>query len=180
MEKKKKTLTASGHGHQLPGHGHLGKCHATLLTSGQTGHGPYGQLPRDSVASQMMPVLLLRLPCRNMSQQSYGIRGATRGPRRCELCGWAACARWAQQGRNSTAASSPFPSHPSQDGAAGLVTGSKSRCHQSPVTTLCSVKQWRRESEVLAAGKGGAGAHSVPSRKVGHLPQKPSHGGTPA
>lgn len=129
-------LTASGR--KLPGHSHLGKGHATLLTSRQAGHWTHGQLPRDTIAPQLMPVLLLRLPCRSMSQHSYGTPSVTQGPRCPELAGChgrAACARPAWRGRNSAATSRQFP--PKQGlcgenltdtirtGAAGLVTDSK-------------------------------------------------------
>jgi len=72
---------------KLPGHSHLGEGHAALLTSRQAGHGTHGQLPRDAVAPQLMPVLLLRLPCRSMSQHSCGMPGVTPGPRRREPSG---------------------------------------------------------------------------------------------
>lgn len=109
-------LTASGR--KLPGHSHLGKGHATLLTSRQAGHGTHSQLPRDAVAPQLMPVLLFRLPCRSMSQHSYGTPGVTQDPRRRELGGRrsrAACARPARHGEEGKF-SSRFQAIPSQAG----------------------------------------------------------------
>lgn len=92
---------------KLPGHSHLGKGHAALLSSRQAGHRTHSQLPRDAVAPQLVSVLLLRLPCRSMSQHSCGTPGVTQGSRCCRLSGHrsqAACARPPQQGRNPAAA----------------------------------------------------------------------------
>lgn len=53
----------------LPWHGHLCEGHPALLSSWQTGHWSCGQLPSDTVTSQLVAVFLLCPTCSTYRQQ---------------------------------------------------------------------------------------------------------------